>query len=34
MDSGATAAAIRQNWRGPYLKELPKDPWGNEYRLV
>ena len=20
-----------QNWRGPYLKELPKDPWGNEY---
>lgn len=20
-----------QNWRGPYLKEVPKDPWGNEY---
>jgi len=20
-----------QNWRGPYLKDLPKDPWGNEY---
>lgn len=20
-----------QNWRGPYLKEIPKDPWGNEY---
>jgi len=20
-----------QNWRGPYLKELPRDPWGNEY---
>lgn len=20
-----------QNWRGPYLKELPKDPWGNDY---
>lgn len=20
-----------QNWKGPYLKEIPKDPWGNEY---
>jgi general secretion pathway protein G len=20
-----------QNWHGPYLKEIPKDPWGNEY---
>jgi general secretion pathway protein G len=20
-----------QNWKGPYLKELPKDPWGHEY---
>src|SRR5512140_1852413 len=20
-----------QNWRGPYLKEIPKDPWGNDY---
>jgi general secretion pathway protein G len=20
-----------QGWRGPYLKELPKDPWGNDY---
>jgi len=20
-----------QNWRGPYLKELPKDPWNNDY---
>lgn len=20
-----------KNWRGPYLKEVPKDPWGNEY---
>lgn len=18
-------------WNGPYLKELPKDPWGNDY---
>lgn len=20
-----------QNWRGPYLKDLPKDPWGHDY---
>ena len=20
-----------QSWKGPYLKEIPKDPWGNEY---
>jgi general secretion pathway protein G len=20
-----------QNWRGPYLKDIPKDPWGNDY---
>jgi len=20
-----------QNWRGPYLKDIPKDPWNNEY---
>jgi len=20
-----------QNWRGPYLKELKNDPWGNPY---
>lgn len=19
------------NWRGPYLRNLPKDPWGNPY---
>ena len=19
------------NWHGPYLEELPKDPWGNAY---
>jgi general secretion pathway protein G len=19
------------SWRGPYLKEIPKDPWGNDY---
>ena len=20
-----------QSWRGPYLKEVPKDPWNNDY---
>ncbi len=20
-----------KKWSGPYLKEVPKDPWGNEY---
>lgn len=20
-----------QNWRGPYLQDIPVDPWGNEY---
>ena len=20
-----------QKWHGPYLKEIPKDPWNNEY---
>jgi general secretion pathway protein G len=20
------------NWSGPYIDRLPKDPWGNEYR--
>jgi general secretion pathway protein G len=18
-------------WKGPYVKQVPKDPWGNEY---
>jgi general secretion pathway protein G len=20
-----------QNWRGPYMDSIPKDPWGNDY---
>lgn len=23
-----------KNWRGPYLKQSPKDPWGNEYGYI
>lgn len=22
------------NWRGPYLKKSPKDPWGNKYNYT
>ncbi len=25
------ASRDAKNWRGPYLKEVPKDPWGNDY---
>lgn len=27
--------ATANNWRGPYLKknQIPKDPWGNDYRF-
>lgn len=21
-----------QNWKGPYMKDIPKDPWGNDYK--
>jgi len=21
-----------KNWKGPYLKRQPKDPWGNDYK--
>lgn len=26
-----TKPASVSNWRGPYLKKRPKDPWGNPY---
>ena len=31
-----TAPASTANWNGPYWKksQLPKDPWGNEYRYT
>ena len=25
---------LPQNWRGPYLKKKPVDPWGNPYNYV
>ena len=24
----------KDDWRGPYLKRMPKDPWGNIYNYV
>lgn len=32
----APSGAGADRWRGPYLKKknLPKDPWGNDYRYV
>lgn len=26
-----TQPSEAKNWRGPYLKEIPVDPWGNKY---
>ena len=27
--------AMLPNWRGPYAtKDIPTDPWGNEYQYV
>ncbi|MFH1768773.1 MAG: type II secretion system major pseudopilin GspG [Candidatus Omnitrophota bacterium] len=40
MDMGAYPQTIEElvenssgdtNWQGPYLKKIPKDPWGKEY---
>ncbi len=28
-----TTDGLYDNWRGPYLPEIPKDPWGNNYFL-
>ncbi|MBN1405251.1 MAG: type II secretion system major pseudopilin GspG [Candidatus Omnitrophica bacterium] len=24
-------APVPANWKGPYLRKMPKDPWGNDY---
>ncbi len=26
-----TTSPVPTNWKGPYLKKLPKDPWGKDY---
>jgi len=25
---------VPKNWKGAYLEEMPKDPWGNEYQYA
>ncbi len=29
--SKPTMAPSPSNWKGPYLRKRPKDPWGNDY---
>jgi len=29
--SKQTIAPIPPNWKGPYLRKIPRDPWGNNY---
>jgi general secretion pathway protein G len=31
LDALVNAPAGVGNWRGPYVKRTPRDPWGNEY---
>jgi len=34
-DSDSEEGSTASNWAGPYLnKDLPKDPWGNEYQYA
>ena len=27
----SSAPPVPPNWKGPYIKKIPKDPWGNTY---
>jgi len=29
-----SAPPVPPNWKGPYIKKTPKDPWGNPYVYV
>ncbi len=29
-----SSTPVPKNWKGAYLEEDPKDPWGNEYQYV
>ena len=31
LDSLVNEPSSTQNWKGPYLKSIPLDPWGNPY---
>jgi len=32
MAALVTQPGGEEDWRGPYLDEIPEDPWGNPYR--
>lgn len=34
LEALLVAPSTARNWRGPYLDELPKDPWDVEYRYA
>ncbi|MFH1867806.1 MAG: type II secretion system major pseudopilin GspG [Candidatus Omnitrophota bacterium] len=29
-----TSSPVPPNWKGPYVRKIPKDPWGNAYSYV
>ncbi len=31
LEALVTKPQVIQNWHGPYLRDLPKDPWGQAY---
>lgn len=32
LDALVTQPSGASNWAGPYIKKLPKDPWGHDYQ--
>ena len=34
LTSKPTGTPAPDNWNGPYVKQLPKDPWGNNYQYA
>lgn len=34
LDDLFTKPADADNWRGPYIKKKPRDPWGREYKYT
>jgi len=29
-----SSSPVPPNWKGPYIKKTPKDPWGNPYNYI
>jgi general secretion pathway protein G len=34
LESLVVRPAFAPGWRGPYLRTIPRDPWGHEYILI